>query len=67
MENKKYALVEVFGLIVQDVVMFDTEKEAESYFKQFTGMSFNEAYPEDGEPNEEFHDGKYDQTKIFAI
>jgi len=55
--------VEVCGLIVQDVHIFLSEWEAETWFKEYTGLDHGTLYDEEGQ----CVDDEYDQTKIFTL
>lgn len=54
-----YALVKAFGDIVEGVELFDTEKEVEEAFFEYTGFEYN------GLTN--LFDEDYEETKIFVI
>jgi len=59
---KIYIGVEVYQLIVQDVHLFFKEKEADAWFKKYTGVDHKDFYPD----NEPFNED-CDQSKIFEI
>lgn len=67
-KKKKYVIVYVNGLIVDDVEIFDTFEEAKKAFKDYTGLEYDAIYGEKGDyevllkKNEEV-----DQTKIFEV
>lgn len=59
---KKWIGVEVYELIVGGIHLFDTEEDADKWFKKYTGVD----YPKTNEEWEAL-DEDYDQTKIFEI
>ena len=59
---KLYVAVEVYELIVQDVHIFKSEKQAKEWFRKYTGIPHDDFYENDEPAIEE-----YDQTKIFEV
>lgn len=59
--------VEVYQGVVQDVHIFKTEKEAEEWFKKYTGLSYDDYYSDDPSVEGLFYDADYEQTKIFKV
>jgi len=65
MENKKiYILVKNFAWTNEDVELFNTSKEAERAFMQYTGFAYNDNYFD--QDNEEYNE-KFSETKIYEI
>lgn len=58
----QWIAIEVFGLIVSDVHVFETEAEAEEWFQSYTGRP----YPRNDAEWEAMSETEYDQTKIFG-
>ena len=55
--------VEVYGLMVQGVYLFTTEKEGYDWYEDYTGFKLGTLYDEHGN----CLDKDYDQTKLFCI
>lgn len=61
--NKRYIMVEVFGLIVEDIRVYETREEAERAFKDYTGIDYADSYKYENE----IMGWEYSQTKIFEV
>lgn len=64
-----YIVVEVYGLIINDVHVFFTEKEAEDWWGEYTHVPWEEykkRYLEGDEEWDAVVREDYDQTKIFV-
>jgi len=55
--------VEVYDLVIQDVHIFLSEEEAETWFKEYTGLDHGTLYDEHGQCVKD----EYDQTKLFVL
>lgn len=62
-KSKLYVCVEVYQLIVTDVHVFWNEKQAEAWYKEYTGVPWSD----DPEVREQTVNDDYDQTKIFVV
>jgi len=65
MKNKKiYILVKNFAWTNEDVELFNTNKEAERAFRQYTGFTYSDNHFD--QDNEEYNE-KFSETKIYEI
>ena len=60
-----FALVKVYGLIVQDVVLFTKREDAEADFLLYTGVEYDKVYGDDGDYGN--LPGDFDQTQIIEV